>query len=480
MSVNARQFRRTKIVATWGPAVSGEAELRSLIQVGVDVFRLNSSHATHAELEEAIPRIRRLANEEGRPVALLQDIQGPRIRTGRLAHGAPVQLKQGRSVTITSEAVEGTADVVSIDHRGLAADVAPGQRILIADGTIVLRVASVSASHVNAVVELGGPLGEHKGVNLPDSRVSVEALTEKDRNDLAFGVRHGVEYVALSFVRRRDDILACRSYIHELGGTSPIIAKIEHPEAITNLEEILIACDGIMVARGDLGVEISPERVPLLQKRLIRRANEMGLPVITATQMLESMVERSTPTRAEASDVANAVLDGTDALMLSAESAIGRYPVQTVQTMVRIALEAEGTSPVGQAHLGSDQAHAMALAARDLAERLDAKAIVVFTKSGRSAQVISHQRPLTPVYAFTDDPAVCRQLALWHGVTPILTQLREDPTTWVEHGLVDLRRLEIAEPGDSIVVIGASPWMPGASTNFVTVRPVPAVEQAAE
>jgi pyruvate kinase len=472
VTTSTPSYRRTKIVATWGPAVSEANTLRNLIKVGVDVFRLNFSHANHRDMAEAVPLIRRLAQEEGRSVALMQDIQGPRIRTGRLIGGKSVQLQSGNMLTLTSDDIEGTAQAIPIRYDRLAQDLAVGQRILIADGTIVLRVTRVVEPEVTAIVEEGGTLSERKGVNLPDTIVSA-GLTDKDRDDLTFGVQYGMDYVALSFVRRRDDILDCRSFIHQLGGSVPVIAKIENPEGITNLEEILAVSDGVMVARGDLGVELSPERVPLLQKHLIRRANQMGLPVITATQMLESMVERSSPTRAEASDVANAVLDGTDALMLSAETAIGRYPLESVQTMARIAMEAEQADTSGFTYPAQDQPHAMAMAARELAESLGADAIAVFTRGGNSAKVMSHQRPATPVYAFTDNPSVCQRLALWYGVTPILTQLSEDSTAMVTHGLQELRLRRMVAPGASVVVVGASPWVQGAPTNFVMMRTVP-------
>jgi len=471
--ISTPPYRRTKIIATWGPALSDDQTLRSLVRAGVDVFRLNFSHATHKELTEAIPRIRRAAAEEHRALALMQDIQGPRIRTGPLSNGTPLSLKDGSSVIIQTNGHERAEATIPIPYSGLADDVAPGHRILIADGTIVLRVTAVSAPDVEATVVQGGLLGAYKGVNLPDSRVSVPTLTEKDREDLAFGTAHHVDYVALSFVRRREDILECRRYLHQLGSNCPIIAKIEHPEAITNLEEVLIASDGVMVARGDLGVELSPEQVPLLQKHLIHRSNDMGLPVITATQMLESMVDHTIPTRAEASDVANAVLDGTGALMLSAETAVGRHPVETVETMARIAIEAEQVNSIAFRYPSQDQSHALALAARELAKTLQARAIIVFTRRGSSAQVLSHLRPATPVYAFTDNPQTHQRLALWYGVTPLLTELSEDSSTMVDHGLQELRRLGLAQPGDDVVVVGAEPWETGAPTNFVTVRPVP-------
>ena len=290
--------RLTKIVATWGPAVASDEMLRALIIAGVDVFRLNFSHATHEELADAVPRIRAIADAEGRSVGLMQDIQGPRLRTGSLADGEPVELETASTVIITKRDEPSSKERLSIAYDNLTEDVKPGHRILIADGRIVLRASAVGRDEIKAEVLVGGSVGGHKGVNLPDSLVSVGPLTPKDRDDLAFGVRLGVDFVAVSFVRRGEDVLACKQLLAELERDTPVVAKIEHPQAITNLEEILDASDAVMVARGDLGVELSPEQVPLLQKEIIRRANEIGIPVITATQMLESMVDRPVPTRA--------------------------------------------------------------------------------------------------------------------------------------------------------------------------------------
>jgi pyruvate kinase len=471
---NAHIYRRTKIVATLGPACFSEDTLGRLIQAGVDCFRLNFSHGTHAEFEAAIPRIRRLSQESGHAVALLQDIQGPRLRTGRVSGGGVISLEEGQQLIVTTEEMEGTQDRISIPYSQLSRDLAPGHRMLLADGIIALRVVEVSSSEVLTEVEKGGELGEHKGLNLPDTHVTAEPLTSKDKDDLAFGVRHGVDYVALSFVRRRDDVLDCRRYIHQMGGDAPIIAKIENPQAVDDLESILSVSDGVMVARGDLGVEVSPERVPLLQKRIIRRANELGLPVITATQMLESMVEHTVPTRAEASDVANAILDGTDAVMLSAETAVGKHPVATVETMVRIAREAEPANSIARTTTepANDEAHALARAAKSIAIDLETKAIAVFTKSGRSAKVLASVRPFTPVYAFTGDPAVFRRLALWYGITPVLIEPLTETEAMVQQCLEELSHTQVVAPDDQVVVMGSAPKVVGGLTNLVTVRTV--------
>ena len=462
--------RRTKIVATWGPAIASEPVLRRVIRAGVDVFRLNFSHAAHDELEKAVPVIRRVAVEEGRTVALLQDVQGPRLRTGALSNG-PVDLTDGESIVIAATDELTQAGRITIAYPQLANDLKPGHRVLIADGAIVLEVTAVDGD-VSAKVVNGGSLGAHKGVNLPDTSVSMGALTEKDRRDLEFGAKLGVDFVALSFVRRREDLLDCRRLIASLGSNTPIIAKIESPEAIANLESILGASDGVMVARGDLGVEVSPERVPLLQKRIIRRANEMGLPVITATQMLESMVGRPTPTRAEASDVANAIIDGTDALMLSAETAVGAYPVEVVETMARIAIETEDEALPHTDHTASGQGHVLAAHAREMAEQLTARALLVFTHSGRTAELLSRERPTTRVYAITPDPAVGRRLSLWFGVAPVIAEVGRDTSAMVDHGLHLLRARGFVDIGDRVVIVGSSPAVGHGPTNLITVRTV--------
>ena len=315
--------RHTKIVATLGPALASEERLREAILAGVDVFRMNFSHAKREELTEAVPRIRSISAELRRPVALLQDIQGPRLRVGEVEGGGETRLIAGSEVVVTPEDVPTTSERVSIPYPRLTADAREGDRILIADGRVVLRVTSADGGGLRAAVVTGGAVSAHKGVNLPDSNVTAESLTEKDRSDLEFGASIGADYVAMSFVRSGEDVRSCRALLRAMGSEPPIIAKIETPMAIAGLAGILQESDGIMVARGDLGVEVSPERVPLLQKHIIAKSNEAGIPVITATQMLESMVQRPAPTRAEASDIANAILDGTDAVMLSEETAIG-------------------------------------------------------------------------------------------------------------------------------------------------------------
>ena len=465
----APKRRRTKIVATWGPALAKDERLRDAIRGGVDVFRLNFSHASHDEVANVVPRIRRIAEEEQRAIALLQDIQGPRIRTGALLNGLPIELETGSLVTISPE--NGAADPrhIHVTYPGFAHDVRVGDRILIADGTLVLRAERVSENTVDARIEHGGPLGEHKGVNLPDSQVSVEPLTEKDIVDLRFGAEIDVDYVALSFVRRASDVEACKDHLRGMGRDTPVISKIEHPLAIANLEAILEASDGVMVARGDLGVEVSPERVPLLQKRIIRRANEVGIPVITATQMLESMVESPTPTRAEASDVANAILDGTDAVMLSAETAIGKHAVRAVETMARIAVQAESADRPPVRFQRSGQAYQIARSAVDLSSALDATALLVFTRSRHTAETISLNRPDRPAYALTPSLATARRLALWYAVEPIVGPDMHEIEQMGEYGIAELRRRGAVGEGDTVVLMGSSPQGP---PNLINVRTI--------
>jgi pyruvate kinase len=475
-------MRCTKIVCTIGPASNSEEMLEKLMQAGMNVARLNFSHGTHDEHAAVIKRIRRISARLGQAVAILQDLQGPKIRTGALEGGEPVRLVDGAEVTITTRPVLGNAHIISTTYQRLPQDVKPGDRILLDDGLMELRVLSTSETDVRAQVVHGGLLKEHKGINLPGVDVSEPALTKKDRDDLRFGVMHDVDYVALSFVRRPEDILDAKELIGQLldeQGDSdkreagiPLIAKLEKPEAVARLDEILEVTDGVMVARGDLGVEMAPEKVPLIQKRIIAKCNELGLPVITATQMLESMITNPRPTRAEASDVANAILDGTDAVMLSAETATGAYPVEAVQMMARIALEteAEGSTARHAQCQYLTQEHAVSHAARALAEETSVQAIVVFTRSGTSARLISKDRPRTPILAFTPSLHVYRQLALWWGVWPHMIKMMgttEELITTVDHRL---QADQLIARGEHIVIMGGLPVASKARTNFVKLH----------
>jgi pyruvate kinase len=462
---------RTKIVATIGPATNTPERIAALIDAGVSVFRLNFSHGSHDEHQAVLRTIREQSEATSRAIAILQDLQGPKLRVGELASDAPITLAQGDTFRICTHEIAGTRDMVSTSYDRLARDLEPGDPVLIDDGKLRMEVTGIEldTEHGDVVVltvHHGGTLKPRKGINLPATNVSAPALTDKDRDDLEFGVRLGVDLIALSFVRRAEDLEEARDAIGRAGGTQPLIAKIEKPQAVSVLPSIVDAADGVMVARGDLGVELSPEEVPLIQKRLIRLANMAGKPVITATQMLESMITSPIPTRAEASDVANAILDGTDAVMLSGETAVGDYPIEAVRTMVSIARTIEhdrvGT-PWQLSRLGireyDDQTESEAIghAARALADDLRARAIVVLTRSGATARNVSMERPIEPIIAFTDQVHVGRRLALWHGVVPIVTPLETTIDELLYQVDREVVRRELATAGDRIVIVGANP-----------------------
>ncbi len=475
-------MRRTKIVCTIGPATNSQEQLEQLMRAGMNVARLNFSHGTQDEHAIVIERIRAIAAHLGCPIAILQDLQGPKIRTGPLQGGQSVKLVDGATFTITTRPVDGSAQLVSTTYQQLPQDVKAGDRILLDDGLMELRVLDRNETEVHCVVVHGGLLKEHKGINLPGVAVSAPALTEKDRDDLKFGIKHGVDYVALSFVRKPEDVLEAKELIRQSQAEkgdkysvpTPLIAKLEKPEAVARLDDILEVVDGVMVARGDLGVEMPLEKVPLFQKRIIDRCNDLGLPVITATQMLESMIANPRPTRAEVSDVANAILDGTDAIMLSAETATGVYPIEAVQVMVRIAVETEASNRTANQPQCQrlSQAHAVSHAARALTEEASVQSIVVFTRSGASAHLISKDRPRTPILAYTPSERVYRQLALWWGVWPHCIEMRG--TTEDLIALVERRLLEdkLAKPGDHVVIMGGLPVASRARTNFVKLHRV--------
>lgn len=460
--------RRAKIICTIGPAVQEPAVLRRLIETGMDVARLNFSHGTMEAHAARIADIREQSQAVGKPVAILQDLQGPKIRTGLLRNG-PVELVPGATFVITTDDTPGDAERVSTTYQELPGDVRAGDTILLADGLFELRVDHVDASDVVTRVVHGGTLGEHKGINLPGVQVSAPALTEKDREDLEFGIDQGVDYVALSFVRRAADIYRVKEVMSRKGTQIPIIAKLEKPEAIGRLREIVEVSDGVMVARGDLGVESAPERVPLLQKEIIREANRRGKLVITATQMLESMITNPRPTRAEATDVANAILDGTDAVMLSGETASGRFPLECVAIMDRIARAAEEryadfgsvTRPESVPAVEGGISHAV----RGLAEGIGEMALLaIHTRTGRSALQLSKERPPQPIVAFTSDPAALSRMALYWGITPVLMEQPEttdELISQVEQALIE-RGLIV--PGDLVAMVMGSPPGEPAST----------------
>ena len=476
-------MRRTKIVCTIGPATSSEERLEQLIVAGMNVARLNFSHGKHEEHGLVIERIRAISARLNIPVAILQDLQGPKIRVGSLQDGGPVTLVSGTHLTITTRDVPGTAQTISTTYKSLPLDVKVGDRILLDDGLLELRVVSFDETDVECVVVYGGRLSEHKGINLPGVAVSAPSLTEKDREDLRFGVAHDVDYVALSFVRTPRDVLDAKAYLQqvqeELNNKGnhipiPLIAKIEKPEAVEHLDAILAVVDGAMVARGDLGVEMALEKVPLIQKRIIAKCNVLGLPVITATQMLESMVTNPRPTRAEVNDVANAVIDQTDAVMLSAETSVGAYPIESVEVMVRIAQEIESSNRVTQQPQRDQISRSQAVsdAARALAEETSVKAIVAFTLSGLSAQLISKDRPRTPIFVYTPSLHIYRRLPLWWGVWSYLVSMRgttEELIAEVEKRLLDD---QLVQRGDHVVLMGGMPVGSQAHTNFVKLHRV--------
>ncbi|HWX09939.1 MAG TPA: pyruvate kinase [Gaiellaceae bacterium] len=462
--------RRTKIVATLGPASESPERLCELVAAGMDAARLNLSHGTHAEHAERARRLREVSTEVGRPVALIGDLQGPKLRIGELAE--PVLLIRGEQITICAEE-SATDGELPIAPAVIGDVLKPGHDVLIDDGLVRLRVDSVTSGRASCAVVIGGRITSHKGVNLPGVPLPIPSLTPKDIADLEFALELGVDFVALSFVRSAADIRDLRAVIEEAGSRAHIIAKIEKSEAVDVLDEVLSETDAVMVARGDLGVEIGPALVPLLQKRIILKALERGKPVITATQMLETMVHSAEPTRAEASDVANAILDGTSALMLSGETAVGDYPVEAVAYMDRIARAIEPSMGYRHEIPEADQnptiGGAMSNAACDIAEALRAAAILVPTFSGRTASAVARLRPRRPIVAFTHMDWAMRQLALEWGVTPILIAEQPDVEKLWDASIQAARDAGFIEPGDRVVITaGTAVNIPG-STNVIKV-----------
>ncbi len=468
-----RHVPRTKIVGTLGPSSNTAEGIRSLIEAGLDVARINFSHGTHEQHAKTIATVRTVAEALGRPVAILGDLQGPRIRIGDLE--APRHLDAGASVILVPEEHVAHGEI-PITYDALAHDVAPGNRILINDGLIELLVTAVDAPRVTATVLHGGMLSSHKGMNLPGIAVSAPSLTEKDKADLDFAVAHELDALALSFVRRAEDIESMRALIPK---SMLIVAKIEKDVALQNIEEILRASDAVMVARGDLGVELPFEEVPIAQKRIIALANRMGRPVITATQMLESMIENPRPTRAEASDVANAILDGTDCVMLSAETAAGAYPRLAVEAMRRIINEIEthprpvqSTRTERRAIVSMNTEEAIAAATVAAVRMLDAPLVVVFTKSGFSARIVASHRPTVPILALTDEPRVCRQLSLVWGVVPRLVPTARGYDHMVAMALREALDLGLVTKGDRVAVTAGVPFDVPGTTNLLKVETV--------
>jgi pyruvate kinase len=458
-------------VCTLGPATATGDRIRELVESGMDVARLNFSHGEHADHEENYIRVREASDVTGKAVGILADLQGPKIRLGRFATGSTVW-ENGEEVRITVEDCDGTHDRVSTTYRELAKDAKPGDRLLVDDGKVGLTVTAVDGNDVVCEVTEGGPVSNNKGVSLPGMNVSVPAMSEKDIEDLEFALRLGVDFIALSFVRSPADIELVHAVMDRLDRRVPVIAKLEKPEAIENLEAVVLAFDAVMVARGDLGVELPLEQVPLVQKRAIQIARENAKPVIVATQMLESMIENSRPTRAEASDVANAVLDGADAVMLSGETSVGKFPMETVQTMARIveAVEAESTRVPPLTHVPRTKRGVISYAARDIGERLDAKALVAFTQSGDTVRRLARLHTHLPLLAFTPLPEVRSQLTLTWGTETFLVS--PVSTTDQMIGQVDTALLSLGRynKGDLVVIVAGSPPGTVGSTNLIHVH----------
>ncbi|MBC7372940.1 MAG: pyruvate kinase [Frankiales bacterium] len=471
--------RRAKIVCTLGPATHSYEGVRGLVYAGMDVARLNFSHGAYAQHQEAYTWVRQASDESGRGVGVLADLQGPKIRLGTFAAG-PVVWATGETVTITTDEVVGTHDRVGTTYAGLAGDVGVGDRLLVDDGRVGLRVVSVDGPDVRLLVTEGGPVSNNKGLSLPGIGVSVPALSDKDEQDLRFALGLRVDMIALSFVRTAADILRVHEIMDELGARMPVLAKIEKPQAVDNLEEIVDAFDGLMVARGDLGVEMPLERVPLVQKRCVQAAREKAKPVIVATQMLESMIGASRPTRAEASDVANAVLDGADAVMLSGETSVGQYPVEAVATMARIVVAAEEDLTRVPRVLGEPTSisGAIARAAAEVGRTVGASALVAFTQSGNTARLLAEHRSPIPLLAFTPVPEVRSQLTLTWGVETFLVppvQHTDEMVRQVDGAMLGLGRMQ---PGEYVTIVAGSPPSTSGSTNAMRVHrlgnPVPA------
>lgn len=468
-------MRRSKIVCTLGPAVDSYEQLKTLIEAGMNVARFNMSHGTHAEHAERYHRLRKACEETGHAVGVLADLQGPKIRLETFAEG-PVELVRGDEFTITTEDVPGDRTICGTTYKGLPGDVAKGDQILINDGNVELRVTSVEGPQVRTIVIEGGVISDHKGINLPGAAVNVPALSGKDIEDLRFALQLGCDMVALSFVRDAADVRDVHRVMDEVGRRVPVIAKVEKPQAVANMEEVVAAFDGVMVARGDLAVEYPLEKVPMVQKRLVEMCRRNAKPVIVATQMMESMITNSRPTRAEASDVANAILDGADAVMLSAESSVGQFPIETVKTMSKIVQAAEeellakGLQPLVPGKKPRTQGGSVARAAAEIADFLGGKALIAFTKSGDTARRLSRYRAAQPILAFTTDAATRNQLTLSWGVESFVVPYVDNTDAMVD--LVDAELLKLnryAEGDTMIITAGSPPGVPG-TTNMVRVH----------
>ncbi|MEV8090103.1 pyruvate kinase [Streptomyces nigra] len=469
-------MRRAKIVCTLGPATDTYDRIKALVEAGMDIARFNLSHGTHAEHEERYQQVRKASDETGHSVGLLADLQGPKIRLGRFTEG-PVLLERGDTFTLTVDPdAEGDRHQCGTTHPGLAADVTPDERILVDDGKVCLQVTGIDGPRIHTTVVEGGIVSDHKGLNLPGVAVSVPALSDKDEDDLRWALRTGFDIVALSFVRSGRDIDDVHRIMDEEGRRLPVIAKIEKPQAVDALDDIVAAFDGIMVARGDLGVEMPLEQVPIVQKRAITLARRNAKPVIVATQMLDSMIDHSRPTRAEASDVANAVIDGTDAVMLSGETSVGKHPVETVRTMAKIVEAAEqdvlahGLPPLTEHNKPRTQGGAVARAAAEIGDFLGARFLVAFTQSGDTARRLSRYRSPIPLLAFTPEPATRSQLNLTWGVETFLGPHVGSTDAMVDQVDELLLQYGRCQKGDTVVITAGSPPGVTGATNLVRVH----------
>jgi pyruvate kinase len=466
-----RRLRRVKIVATLGPASQDRETIERLFAAGADVFRINMSHATHDGMRERIRIIRAVAEEQGREIGVLVDLQGPKLRVGEFRDGSAVLIRD-QTFTLDSDPTPGDASRVYLPHPEILKALAPGHKMLIDDGKVALHIVEASPERAVARVDVPGKVSNRKGVNLPDTEIPVSAMTPKDRSDLDAALNEGVDWVAVSFVQRADDIAEVKKITR---GRALVLAKIEKPQAIARLDEIMEISDALMVARGDLGVEMPLELVPGLQKRLVRGARRLGKPVVVATQMLESMITSPVPTRAEVSDVATAVFDGADAVMLSAESAAGQYPIEAVATMNRIAVEVE-RDPVYRSIINAQRsapeptgADAIAVAARDVAETLDVKAICAWTSSGSTAMRIARERPAPAVLALTPDRATARRLSLVWGVHAVTTKDADDIDDMAKRACKFANREEFSREGDRIVIVAGVPFGTPGATNMIRI-----------
>jgi pyruvate kinase len=478
MFASTDRLRRAKIVATLGPACSTIEVFRTLVRAGLDVARLNFSHGSHAQKSELIAMVRQVAREEGKPICILADLQGPKIRTGKLVDHKPVQLVAGARLTITPREIQGTAEIVGTTFTTLAENLEPGSRILLSDGLIELRVERVDGVDTICEIINGGILGENKGINLPGIAVNVPSLTDKDEEDLIFAIGEKVDTVAVSFVRTADDVRHVKNRLAALNSDAWVIAKLEKPQAIEHLDSILEVADCIMVARGDLGVEVPPEKVPAIQKHIIKRAAEYRKPVITATQMLESMIENPRPTRAEASDVANAIYDGTDAVMLSAETAAGKYPVEAIAMMAKIVVETEqqmrldpppprSTRRIFKLSVAETICECMAHSAEDL----DIAAIAIFTETGATARLLSKYRPDPPIFALSPyEKVINRAMLLW-GTYPIQCERFSDTDKLVHMAETILEERGFVQRRQVVGIVGGTRTLSGA-TNFMRLHMV--------